>query len=167
MISFILYFLTIVSIAVIASKLIKNMSDYILAGRKLSGAVTALGAGASDMSGWLMLALPGAVYALGVHQIWMPIGLIIGAFLNWTFVARRLRIYTEMAGDAQTIPAFFNNRFRERSPWLRITTASVILIFFTIYAAAGFVGCAILIQSTFGVSYQYGLMIGVLVIVIF
>jgi sodium/proline symporter len=94
------------------------------------------------MSGWLLLGLPGAVYASGMNQIWIAVGLIIGAYLNWQFIARRLRIYTEVARDALTIPDYFDNRFRDGSRVLRIISAVVILVFFTFYISAGLVAAA-------------------------
>ena len=91
------------------------MSDYVLGGRRLGSITSALSAGASGMSGWLLLALPGAFYAFGLNQIWMVLGLIIGAYVNWTVVAGRLRRYTEAAGNALTIPDYLENRFHDRS----------------------------------------------------
>ncbi len=143
----------------------KNLSDYILGGRQLNGAVAALSAGASDMSGWLLLGLPGAIYLSGLNNSWIGIGLVIGAYLNWQFVAKRLRIYTEKAGDAITLPDFLENRFEDKSRLLRLTSATVILIFFTIYTSAGLVGGAILFEKTFHLDYQMALWIGCLVIV--
>ena len=91
----------------------QNLKDYMLGGRSLSGPIAALGAGASDMSSWLLLALPGAVFVNGLNEIWLPIGLVLGAYLNWKVVAKRLRIYTEIAKDSITIPAFLDNRFED------------------------------------------------------
>lgn len=160
LITFIVYMATIMLIGFIANRFNKNLSDYVLGGRRLGGAVAALGAGASDMSGWLLLGLPGAAYTMGVNQIWMPIGLSIGAFINWHYVAKRLRIYTKIARDSLTIPAFLDQRFNDHKRVLRIITAIVILVFFTGYAAAGFVSGAVLFQSMSGLSYEHALWIG-------
>lgn len=155
----ILYILAIYFIGFLASRLTKNLSDYVLGGRGLPAPIVALGAGASDMSGWLMLALPGAVYVSGLQVIWLPIGLATGAFLNWTFVAKRLRIYTEIAGDALTIPAYLKNRFQSQQSILGVVTAIIILIFFTTYTAAGFVSGALLLNTLFGIAYSHALLI--------
>ena len=117
-------------------RLTTNLSDYILGGRRLGGSVTALSASASDMSGGLLLGLPGAVYASGMNQIWIAIGLCLGAFINWQFVAGRLRNYTELSGDSLTLPDYLENRFKDKTKILRITSAAVILIFFTFYASS-------------------------------
>ncbi len=155
----------IFGIGIVASRVTRNLSDYMLGGRRLGGAIAAMGVGASDMSGWLLLGLPGAFYAHGINQIFMPIGLVLGAYLNWQFVAARLRVYTEQVKDALTIPAYLDNRFHDGSGTLRIVTALVVMSFFTIYAAAGFVGGAILFQSTFGLSYHTALFIGAVALV--
>lgn len=164
---FIIYILIIFLVGYLASKATKNISDYILAGRNLSGALTALGAGASDMSQWLLMALPGAFFVYGINQIWMPIGLTIGAFLNWQLVAKRLRIYTEVANNSLTIPAYFHHRFQDQTKILRIVTALVIIVFFTFYAAAGFVAGALLTQNIFHLQYFPALMISSSIIIIY
>jgi sodium/proline symporter len=165
LITFGLYLLLLLGIGFFFYRLTDNLSDYILGGRQLGGAVAALSAGASDMSGWLLLGLPGAVYMSGMNQIWIAIGLAIGAYLNWQFVAKRLRSYTEAANDSITLPDYFENRFRDTSRVLRVSTALVILIFFTIYTASGLVGGAKLFESSFGFDYYYALIIGGVVIV--
>lgn len=163
--AFILYFGAIGSITYVAYNVTHNLSDYILGGRRLSSGVAALSAGASDMSNWLMMALPGAVLAIGLNQIWLPIGLTIGAYLNWLLVGKRLRLYTEVAGNAQTIPAYFHHRFHDHSNILRLLTALVIVIFFTVYIAAGFVGGALLLTTLTQLSYLNALFIGAGIIV--
>jgi sodium/proline symporter len=165
--TFIFYITIVFIIGIFANRVTANLSDYILGGRHLPGPVVALGAGASDMSSWLLLALPGAVLINGINQIWLPIGLSIGAYLNWQFVARRLRVYTEIANDSLTIPAYFDNRFQDKTRILRTTTAAVILLFFTFYAAAGFVAAGYLVQALFGLPYIHALLIGSLIIVIY
>ncbi|TDS79440.1 sodium/proline symporter PutP [Comamonas sp. JUb58] len=138
----------------------KNLSDYILGGRSLGSFVTALSAGASDMSGWLLMGLPGAIYATGLSESWIAVGLVFGAYLNWFFVAGRLRLYTERAGNALTLPDYLANRFEDRSNVLRIVTALVILVFFTLYCASGVVAGARLFENMFGMPYTTALWVG-------
>lgn len=159
-ITIVVYLLAMLAIGAAAYRLTRNLKDYILGGRQLGGVVAALSAGASDMSGWLMLGLPGAIYLSGLNQLWIAIGLVVGAFLNWQFIARRLRRYTELAGDALTLPDYFENRFADRSRILRVASAFVILIFFTIYTSAGLVSGAILFEQVFGLDYGIALLIG-------
>ncbi|GAB4393059.1 MAG: sodium/proline symporter PutP [Gammaproteobacteria bacterium] len=166
-VTFATYFLMILAIGYIASRYTNNLSDYVLGGRSLSGPIAALGAGASDMSGWLLLGLPGAVFSMGLNQIWLPVGLSIGAYINWLLIAKRLRIYTEVANDSLTIPAYLEHRFHDNTAILRSVTGIVILIFFTIYASAGFVGGALLFQSTFDISYEHALWISALFLVLY
>ncbi|WP_018933672.1 sodium/proline symporter PutP [Gracilibacillus lacisalsi] len=165
LITFIVYLVGMLVIGIIAFRLTNNLSDYVLGGRNLGGSVAALSAGASDMSSWLLLGLPGAMYAGGMNQIWLAIGLAVGAYLNWQFVAKRLRTYTEVAKDSITIPDFLENRFRDKSRILRVISALVILIFFTFYTSAGLVGGAILFEQSFGIEYQSALWIGAIVII--
>ncbi len=162
-----IYFCIIFAIGIVAARKTEGNSDYVLGGRSLSPGVTALGAGASDMSGWLLLGLPGAVFVSGLDQIWLPIGLTIGAYLNWHFVARKLRIYTENVGDALTIPSYFYARFGSGNRTLRLMTALVILIFFTLYAAAGFVSGAFLIQTLFHIPYTQAVWIGAIFLMVY
>ncbi len=163
--AFIVYLIVLLSIGIFFYLRTSNLSDYVLGGRGLNPWVTALSAGASDMSGWLLLGLPGAMYAGGMNNLWIAVGLSIGAFLNWQFVAKRLRTYTEAASDAITLPDYLENRFYDTSRVLRVISALVILIFFTIYVSSGLVGGAILFEQSFGMSYQSALWIGSLVIV--
>lgn len=142
-----------------------NLSDYVLGGRKLGGGVAALSAGASDMSSWLLLGLPGYAYIAGMEAIWISVGLAIGAYLNWQFIATRLRKYTEIAGDSITISDFLENRFRDRSKLLRVISAFVILLFFAFYTSSGLVGGARLFEASFGISYIQALWIGAIVII--
>ena len=162
---FIVYILVIIGFVIHSNQRTKNLSDYMLGGRHLSGAVAALGAGASDMSSWLILALPGAVMLHGLNQIWLPIGLSIGQYLNWQLISRRLRVYTEIANDSITIPAYLENRFHDTTKILRLVTALVILLFFTFYTASGFVSGGLLFQSTFHVSYVTGLWITAAIVI--
>jgi sodium/proline symporter len=165
--TFILYILVIFSIGYFAIHRNKTLSDYVLGGRSLSGPIAALGAGASDMSSWLLLALPGAFLAHGINQIWLPIGLAIGAYLNWQFVAQRLRIYTEIAGDALTVPSYFHHRFQDKSQILKTLTALVVLVFFTFYASASFVSIGLLFHTMFGLSYTHAVLLGGGIILIY
>lgn len=146
----------------------RNISDYYLGGRKLNKWVTAISAQASDMSGWLLMGLPGAAYAAGlVDSLWIAVGLGIGTWANWRFVAARLRHYTHMVGDSITIPDFFENRFQDKSRALRIISALVILVFFLFYVASGFVAGAKLFNTIFGIDYQTALLIGAGVIIVY
>ncbi len=165
LVTFVVYLVGMLTIGTLFYRLTENLSDYILGGRRLNSFVAALSAGASDMSGWLLLGLPGALYAGGMSQSWIAIGLVIGAYLNWQFVARRLRSYTAAANDSLTLPDFFEYRFRDKSRLLRIISALVILVFFTIYTSSGLVGGAKLFESSFGLNYYWALAIGALVIV--
>ena len=143
----------------------RSISDFYLGGRKLNKWVTAISAQASDMSGWLLLGLPGAAYAAGLaDSLWIAVGLGVGTYLNWRYVALRLRHYTLIAGNAITIPDFFENRFQDRSHVLRMVSALIILVFFLIYTASGFVAGAKLFNTVFGLPYQWALLLGVGVI---
>lgn len=159
-VTFAIYLLGMLLIGWAGYKATDSLSDYILGGRSLGPVVTALSAGASDMSGWLLMGLPGAVFSKGLSASWIAIGLCIGAWLNWRFVAARLRIYTEKVGNALTLPDYFTNRFEDKSNLLRIVTALVILIFFTIYCASGVVAGARLFESMFGMDYHTALWVG-------
>ncbi|WP_421681713.1 sodium/proline symporter PutP [Stutzerimonas urumqiensis] len=159
-ITFVLYIGAMLLIGFIAYRATKNFDDYILGGRSLGSLVTALSAGASDMSGWLLMGLPGAIFVAGLSESWIAIGLIIGAWLNWLFVAGRLRVHTEHNHNALTLPDYFSHRFEDDSRLLRIFSALVILVFFTIYCASGVVAGARLFESTFGVPYDLALWIG-------
>ena len=156
-ISLILYFLLMLAIGVYAwRKSTSSSEEYILGGRNLPPAVAALSAGASDMSGWLLLGLPGALYATGLVEAWIGIGLFVGALLNWIIVAPRLREQTERYDNALTIPGFLANRFPSRALILRVVSAIVIVVFFVVYTASGLVGGGKLFASAFDGSYQTG-----------
>jgi sodium/proline symporter len=163
--SFIFYLLGMLAIGIYFYLRTRDLSDYVLGGRQLGGTVAALSAGASDMSGWLLLGLPGAMYVGGMNNVWIGVGLVIGAYLNWQFVAKRLRIYTEVANDSITLPDYLENRFNDQSRVLRVASALVILVFFTFYTSAGMVGGAILFEETFGLNYSLALWLGAIVIV--
>jgi sodium/proline symporter len=160
LITFGIYLVAMLGIGIAGYFSTKNLDDYILGGRSLGGFVTALSAGASDMSGWLLMGLPGAIFAFGLSKSWIAIGLLIGAYLNWRLVAARLRIYTEYCNDSLTLPEYLNARFEDKANLIKIITAVVIIIFFTLYCASGVVAGAKLFQSTFGWSYQTCLFLG-------
>lgn len=143
----------------------KNTEDYFLGSRSLGPVVSALSAGASDMSGWLLMGLPGALYVSGFIESYIAIGLTIGATLNWTFVAKRLRIYTSVVANSITIPDYFETRFDDDKHILRVVCAVVILVFFTFYVSSGLVSGAKLFESTFGLRYEYALTTGTIIIV--
>ncbi|WP_218781167.1 sodium/proline symporter PutP [Bacillus sp. EB106-08-02-XG196] len=164
LISIIIYLAAMLVIGIIAARMTKDLNDYVLGGRRLGAGVAALSAGASDMSGWLMLGLPGAMYIGGMSEIWLPIGLSVGAYLNWQFVAKPLRVYTEVSKDSITVPDFFENRFRDQSKILRVVSAIVILVFFTFYTSSSLVGGAILLENSFGMDYKLALWVGAAVI---
>ena len=155
-----IYFIAMLGIGFYAWR--KSTSDsegYLLGGRDLSPAVTALSAGASDMSGWLMLGLPGAIFASGLGQAWIGIGLLIGAYLNYRLVAPRLRTYTELAGDAITVPDFLEERFHDKSRSLRLISALVIIVFFALYTSAGMVSGGKFAVSALGMDYTTGILL--------
>jgi sodium/proline symporter len=144
----------------------ESSENYLIGGRSLGPWVTAMGAEASDMSGWLLMGLPGVAYWFGLSDaIWTAIGLLIGTYLNWLFVAKRLRGYSAVAGDAITIPDFFSNRFKESKKVLMTIAALFILIFFTVYAASCFVTVGKLFSTLFDVKYQYMMIIGAVFVV--
>lgn len=165
LITFIVYLVGMLLIGLVSYRLTSNLSDYVLGGRRLGPGVAALSAGASDMSSWLLLGLPGAIYASGLSGGWIAVGLAIGAYLNWQFIAKRLRVYTEVSNNSITIPDFLENRFRDSSHLLRVISAIVILIFFTFYTSSGMVGGAKLFEASFGLTYNQALWIGAIVIV--
>ncbi|TAD75666.1 MAG: sodium/proline symporter PutP [Sphingomonadales bacterium] len=162
------YFVLMIAIGIYAwAKTRADSEGYLLAGRNLSPSVTALSAGASDMSGWLLLGLPGALFASGLVEAWIAIGLTVGAALNWIIVAPRLREQTERMGNALTIPQFLANRFPESGTMLRVTSAIIIVGFFTVYTASGMVGGGKLFATAFaGVLPDTGLsdyMLGIVI----
>jgi len=164
-IAFVAYLFFMLGIGVYFYKRNNNLSDYVLGGRKLNSWVTAMSAQASDMSGWLLIGLPGYAYLSGMEASWLVIGLIIGTYLNWTFIAKRLRIFTELANNSITLPDYFENRFGDTSRILRIVSAIFILIFFLIYTSSGFVAGAKLFNTVLNIDYTYALIIGVIVII--
>ncbi|WP_053385292.1 sodium/proline symporter PutP [Leucobacter celer] len=154
-----LYFALMLFIGYMAFRKTSDHEGYMLAGRGLPPWVAALSAGASDMSGWLIMGLPGAIYATGLIEGWIAVGLLIGAYLNWRLVAPRLRAYTEVSRNSITIPSFFENRLRDRSRMLRTISSIIILVFFTLYASSGMVAGGIFYESAFGGEYLLGMLI--------
>ena len=136
------------------------MSDYFLGNRKLGAWVTSLSAEASDMSGWMLMGVPGFAYLAGLNAGWIAVGIAIGTWANWHFVAARLRKYTELADNALTLPEFLQNRYHDTTNLLRIVPAIFILIFFVIYTASGFVSAGRLFETVFGIPYEYAIFIG-------
>ncbi|WP_314721394.1 sodium/proline symporter PutP [Haemophilus pittmaniae] len=159
-ITFGLYLFIILSIGFYAYYSTKNFDDYILGGRKMGSFVTAMSAGASDMSGWLLMGLPGAIFLSGLSEAWIAVGLTIGAYMNYRVVAGRLRIFTEKYNNALTLPEFFAQRFPRQKKALKIISSAIILFFFTIYCASGVVAGAKLFQSFLGLDYSTALWLG-------
>jgi sodium/proline symporter len=159
------YLAAMMGISVLAYRRTRDFADYILGGRRLGFWVSALSAEASDMSGWLMLGLPGFAYLFGFQAGWIALGLLVGTYLNWRLVARRLRRYTELAGNALTLPDFFERRFDDRSRVLRVITAFFILLFFAFYTSSGFVAGGKVFQSVFGLDYRWAVAAGAFVVV--
>tara|TARA_B100001094_G_C18188738_1_gene805640 strand:- start:1473 stop:2933 length:1461 start_codon:yes stop_codon:yes gene_type:complete len=166
--SFSLYMLCLIGIGLWHSRQSnQSVEDYILGGRKMGPTVTALSVNASDMSSWLLLALPGTIYLNGIHQAFIGIGLIVGAWLNWTLIAKRLRIYTQLAHNSLTLPEFFEHRFGDQKGRIRFISALTILVFFTLYISSGLYSGAILFQHMLGISKMHALMIGSFIIIFY
>lgn len=167
-ISLALYFIVMLGIGLYAYKQsTDDVSGYMLGGRNLSPSVAALSAGASDMSGWLLMGLPGAMYLFGLNKVWIAIGLVLGAWANYFLVAPRLRVYTEKANDSITIPDYFANRFEDNKNILRVISAVVIIVFFTLYTSSGVVAGGKLFENSFNMSYEMGLYITTGVVVLY
>ncbi|WP_435748867.1 sodium/proline symporter PutP [Microbacterium sp. PMB16] len=154
-----LYFAGMLLIGWIAFRRTDDHEDYMLGGRNLPPWVAALSAGASDMSGWLVMGLPGAIYVSGLIEAWIAVGLTIGAYLNWLLVAPRLRAYTEVSRNSITVPSFFENRLRDTSRLLRILSGVVILVFFTLYISSGMVAGGVFFESSFNGDYLTGMLL--------
>ncbi|SFT80495.1 sodium/proline symporter [Selenomonas sp. GACV-9] len=158
--TFILYIGLMMAIGVYYYRRTRNMSDYFLGNRKLGAWVTSMSAEASDMSGWMLMGVPGFAYLAGLNAGWIAVGIAIGTWANWHFIAARLRKYTELANNSLTLPEFFENRFEDKSGLLRIVPAVFILIFFIIYTSSGFVSAGRLFETVFGIPYHYAIFIG-------
>ncbi|ABL98702.1 sodium/proline symporter PutP [Shewanella amazonensis] len=165
-ISLALYFIAMLAIGLFAYRnSTDDLAGYMLGGRQVSPHVTALSAGASDMSGWMLMGLPGAMFTMGYDALWIAAGLLLGALLNYLLVAPRLRVFTEAADDALTLPDFFSKRFNKDNGSVRMISAAVIILFFTLYTSAGLVAGGKFFESAFGLGYQTGLLLTVSVVV--
>ena len=162
---FILYLLMMLGIGFYFSKKANSLNSYYLGNRGMNKWVVAMSAQASDMSGWLLMGLPGAIYLSGFSEAWIAVGLGVGTYLNWKIVGKRLRKYTHFCKDSITLPDFFSNRFRDEKGILRFIAAFFILAFFLFYTTSGFVSCAKLFSTIFDWSYSTSLWIGVIVVV--
>lgn len=168
LISIIAYLILVIGIGIFYAKRNNSTKDFYLGGRTLGPFVTAMSAEASDMSGWLLMGLPGVAYASGIADAaWTAIGLAIGTYINWLIVAKRLRKYTEIAGDSTTIPEFFSKRHRDNRHILSLIAALVIVVFFVPYTASGFSACGKLFNSLFGIDYFTAMVISAVVIVLY
>ena len=159
LVALVVYFGGMIGIGLYAFRKTEGGEDYMLGGRQLHPFVAALSAGASDMSGWLLMGLPGALYMSGMVEAWIAIGLTVGAGLNWIFVAPRLRQYTQIADNAITVPSYFGNRLHDRTNILRIAAGLIILVFFTFYVSSGMVAGGVFFQSMFGGPYLVGMLL--------
>ena len=167
LIAFGVYMLLMIVIGAKYAGKTQNSEDYFLGGRNLNGWVAALSAQASDMSGWLLMGLPGSVYAFGTGQAWIAIGLFIGTVCNWLFVSSRLRRYTIVANNSLTLPMYLENRFHDKKKILLTISSIVIIIFFLVYTASSLTAGGKLFSSVFGMNYKVALTIGALVILIY
>lgn len=158
--TFLAYFTLVLAIGWYAFQRTANLTDFILGGRRLSSGTAALSAGASDMSGWLLLGLPGLAYTTGVRSLWLAGGLLLGTWLNWLLLAKRLRAFSEAYGNALTLPEFLANRFGDDGGWLRAISAFFILLFFLIYTGSGLVAGGKLFESVFGLPYLWAVAAG-------
>lgn len=165
--AFALYLLMMIIVGIVCARQSKDAEDYFLGGRKLNGWVAALSAQASDMSGWLLMGLPGSIYALGTGQGWIAIGLFLGTVFNWLCISRRLRRYTIRAGNALTLPTYFENRFHDKKRILLFLSSVTIVIFFLVYTASALAAGGKLFNSVFGIDYRIALTIGAGVILVY
>ncbi|OOF10921.1 sodium:proline symporter, partial [Salinivibrio sp. MA427] len=158
--TFLAYLIMMLAIGVYAYKRTSNSEDYFLGGRSLGPWPAALSAGASDMSGWLLLGLPGYAYAAGMESLWLAGGLLLGTYLNWLICAKRLRTYSIEADNALTLPEFFARRFEDKSKLLQTISAFFILLFFLFYTSSGLVAGGKLFTTVFGFDYTTAVVIG-------
>ena len=158
--TFVAYMLVCLALGFVAWRRTTSLKDFILGGRSLGPGVTALSAQATDMSGWLLMGLPGFAYLAGYESIWLVGGLVVGTWLNWRFIARPLRERTEALGDALTLPTYFERRFDDRARVLRALSAFFILVFFVLYASSQFVAAGRLFESLFGLPYPVAVLAG-------
>ena len=165
--AFILYLVLMMSIGLYYSRRQKNLSSYILGDRQLGPWLTSMSAEASDMSGWMLMGLPGYAYLHGLSAFWTGVGLIVGTWANWVLVSKRLRNYTEVADNSLTIPDYLSNRFEDRKNGLRLICALFIILFFIIYTSSGFVAAGKLFNTIFGIPYLHALLLGAFVVVFY
>ncbi len=158
-IAMIIYLVAMIMIGLLAYNRTNDLDDYMLGGRQLGPAVAALSAGASDMSGWLLLGLPGAIYLNGLIEAWIAVGLTIGAWLNWKVVAPRLRAYSQVSGNSITIPSFLGSRLKDETNIIRIIAGIIIMVFFTFYVSSGMVSGGVFFESSFGMNYHLGMVL--------
>lgn len=167
-VAFILYLILMLGIGAMFAKKNNSSADYFLGGRKLGGFVAALSAQASDMSGWLLMGLPGAIYMVGIGgDGWVAVGLFLGTVANWLFVSSRLRRYTIRVNDAVTLPTYFEERFHDKNRILMLLSSITIVVFFLVYCASALAAGGQLFQSVFGVDYTIALTVGAIVILIY
>jgi sodium/proline symporter len=166
-ITFAVYLCVILAIGIYASQRTSSSADYFLGGRSLGPWPSALSAGASDMSGWLLLGLPGYAYIAGIESFWLAAGLLIGTYCNWLFIAKRLRTYSARASDSLTLPEFFANRFGGNTKALQVISALFILLFYLFYTSAGLVAGGKLFATVFAMDYQLAVVIGTLCVVFY
>lgn len=167
LIAFALYLCFMVAIGVWSMKKTSSTEDYFLGGRALGGWVAALSAQASDMSGWLLMGLPGSIYAFGTGQAWIAIGLFAGTVCNWLFISKRLRRYTIVANNSMTLPEFFENRYHDKKKIILTISSVVIVIFFLVYTASALASGGKLFHAVFGIDYHVALAIGAAVILVY
>src|SRR5690606_39049408 len=165
--TFLVYMAVVLLLGFIAWRRTRNLKDYILGGRSLNAWVTALSAQASDMSGWLLMGLPGLAYAAGLEAGWMVLGLLAGTYLNWKLVASRLRERTEVLDDSLTLPDYFERRFNDRSRALRLLAGVFILVFFVLYTSSGFVAGGKLFEALFDMDYRWAVFWGTLSVLVY
>lgn len=158
--AFVVYLIVMIVIGIMSMRKTNNTEDYFLGGRGLNGWVAALSAQASDMSGWLLMGLPGSIYALGTGQAWIAIGLFLGTVANWLFISKRLRRYTIVANNSLTLPEFLENRYHDKKRILLLISSVVIVIFFLVYTASALASGGKLFNTVFGVDYHVALAIG-------
>lgn len=163
-VAFLCYLLMMVGIGIHSMKQTSTTEDYFLGGRGLSGWVAALSAQASDMSGWLLMGLPGSIYLGGTGRMWIAIGLFIGTVLNWILISKRLRRYTIVSGNSLTLPEFFENRYRDKKKIILTLSSVVITIFFLVYTASALASGGKLFNKVFGIDYHIAMLIGAIVI---
>ncbi|MDO4666011.1 MAG: sodium/proline symporter PutP [Actinomycetaceae bacterium] len=166
-IAMIIYFTAMTMIGLWGYTRTKNLDDYMLGGRDLNPVVAALSAGAADMSGWLLMGLPGALFLSGVVEGWIAVGLTLGAWVNWKVTAPRLRSYTQVASNSITVPSFLGNRLKDNTKLLRVVAGLIIFVFFTFYVSSGMVAGGTFFESAFGMDYHLGMVLVASVVLLY